>query len=165
MSESYNYIKKILDNLTNRQSSGPPPELYPTSKVEYPCKGDTMTDRKRLEEIEDSFIHYPLALHGERMRWLIDTLRKYMDAIEKDNIVDVHRMTDFNLSQYLESKGWERDWSEDEIMYVKGDWTALIYDIDKPGICIVDKYNNPHFDADIISEHDADTVLRCLGIT
>ena len=31
LSESYNYLKKSLDNLTNQQSSGPPPELYPTS--------------------------------------------------------------------------------------------------------------------------------------
>ena len=31
LSESYNYLKKSLDNLTDQQSSGPPPELYPTS--------------------------------------------------------------------------------------------------------------------------------------
>ena len=34
MPENYHYLKALFDHLTEQQSGGPPPELYPTDEAE-----------------------------------------------------------------------------------------------------------------------------------
>ena len=72
-------------------------------------------------------------------------------------------MSDFNLPQYLEARGWKRD---GEWRWTKGDYELTEPADDKYEIWFLGAtMSYSIFMGTLATEHDADVVMRCLGIT